>query len=112
MNATFTIQGQGGITRRGSRTVSADAGSAWAMLPPIVPRFLTCGSPMIVDGQVHGGVVQGWGQTLWEGAVYDDSGQLLTGSMTDYALPRAHMLPQIETLSTVTPSPHNPLGVS
>ncbi len=68
-------------------------------------------NPMIVEGQVHGGVVQGAGQTLWEGAVYDGSGQLLTGSMTDYALPRAHMLPQIETLSTVTPSPHNPLGV-
>jgi len=68
-------------------------------------------NPMIVEGQVHGGVVQGAGQTLWEGAVYDDNGQLLTGSMTDYALPRAHLLPQIEILSTVTPSPHNPLGV-
>jgi carbon-monoxide dehydrogenase large subunit len=68
-------------------------------------------NPVIVEGQVHGGVVQGAGQALWEGAVYDDSGQLLTGSMMDYALPRAHMLPEIETLSTVTPSPHNPLGV-
>jgi carbon-monoxide dehydrogenase large subunit len=83
----------------------------------VIKRYVAgddCGpqiNPMIVEGQVHGGVVQGWGQTLWEGAVYDDNGQLLTGSMTDYALPRAHMLPQIETLSTVTPSPHNPLGV-
>ncbi len=68
-------------------------------------------NPMIVEGQVHGGVVQGAGQTLWEGAVYDDNGQLLTGSMTDYALPKAHMLPQIEILHTETPSPHNPLGV-
>ena len=68
-------------------------------------------NPMIVEGQVHGGVVQGAGQALWEGAVYDDSGQLLTGSMMDYALPRAHMVPDVETLSTVTPSPHNPLGV-
>ncbi|MCH8225218.1 MAG: molybdopterin-dependent oxidoreductase [Chloroflexi bacterium] len=68
-------------------------------------------NPVIVAGQVHGGVVQGAGQALWEGAVYDDNGQLLTGSMMDYALPRAHMLPDIETLSTVTPSPHNPLGV-
>ena len=68
-------------------------------------------NPVIVEGQVHGGVVQGAGQALWEGAVYDDSGQLLTGSMLDYALPRAHMVPDIETLSTVTPSPHNPLGV-
>ena len=68
-------------------------------------------NPMIVEGQVHGGVVQGAGQVLWEGAVYDSNGQLLTGSMMDYALPRAHMVPDIETLSTVTPSPHNPLGV-
>ncbi|PKB78525.1 MAG: carbon monoxide dehydrogenase [SAR202 cluster bacterium Io17-Chloro-G9] len=68
-------------------------------------------NPMIVEGQVQGGVVQGAGQALWEGAVYDDNGQLLTGSMLDYALPRAHLVPDIETLSTVTPSPHNPLGV-
>ena len=68
-------------------------------------------NPMIVEGQVHGGVVQGAGPVLWEGAVYDDNGQLLTGSMLDYAVPRAHMVPNIETLSTVTPSPHNPLGV-
>jgi carbon-monoxide dehydrogenase large subunit len=68
-------------------------------------------NPMIVAGQVHGGVVQGAGQVLWEGAVYDDNGQLLTGSMTDYAIPRAHLVPDIEVLSTVTPSPHNPLGV-
>jgi aerobic carbon-monoxide dehydrogenase large subunit len=68
-------------------------------------------NPTIVEGQVHGGVVQGIGQALWEGAVYDENGQLLTGSMMDYALPRAHRFPDIETLSTVTPSPHNPLGV-
>ena len=68
-------------------------------------------NPMIVEGQVHGGVVQGAGQALWEGVVYDDNGQLLTGSMQDYALPKAHMVPDIETLSSETPSPHNPLGV-
>ena len=68
-------------------------------------------NPVIVEGQVHGGVVQGAGQALWEGAVYGENGQLVTGSMLDYALPKAHFLPQIETLSTVTPSPHNPLGV-
>ncbi len=68
-------------------------------------------NPMIVEGQVHGGVVQGTGQALWEGAAYDENGQLLTGSMMDYALPRANMVPDIETLSTITPSPHNPLGV-
>ena len=83
----------------------------------VVRRYVAgddCGpqiNPMIVEGQVHGGVVQGIGQTLWEGAIYDDNGQLVTGSMTDYALPRAHLLPDIEVLSTETPSPHNPLGV-
>jgi carbon-monoxide dehydrogenase large subunit len=68
-------------------------------------------NPVIVEGQVHGGVVQGMGQALWEEAVYDDQGQLLTGSLTDYAIPRADVLPDIEVLSTVTPSPHHPLGV-
>jgi aerobic carbon-monoxide dehydrogenase large subunit len=68
-------------------------------------------NPMIVEGQVHGGVVQGIGQALWEEAVYDRSGQLLTGSLIDYAIPRADQLPDIEVLSTVTPSPHHPLGV-
>jgi aerobic carbon-monoxide dehydrogenase large subunit len=68
-------------------------------------------NPIVVEGQVHGGVAQGIGQAMWEGAVYDESGQLLTGSMMDYALPRANRLPDVEILSTVTPSPHNPLGV-
>ena len=68
-------------------------------------------NPTIVEGQVHGGVVQGAGQALWEEAIYDDNGQLLTGSLMDYAVPRAHQVPDIETISTVTPSPHNPLGV-
>jgi carbon-monoxide dehydrogenase large subunit len=68
-------------------------------------------NPVIVEGQVHGGVVQGIGQALWEEAVYDETGQLLTGSLVDYAIPRADALPDIEVLSTVTPSPHHPLGV-
>jgi aerobic carbon-monoxide dehydrogenase large subunit len=68
-------------------------------------------NPMIVEGQVHGGVVQGVGQALWEGAVYDDNGQLVTGSLLDYAIPRADLLPDIDVLSTVTKSPHHPLGV-
>jgi aerobic carbon-monoxide dehydrogenase large subunit len=68
-------------------------------------------NPMIVEGQVHGGVVQGVGQALWEEAVYDADGQLLTGTLLDYAIPRADVLPDIEVHSTVTPSPHHPLGV-
>jgi len=68
-------------------------------------------NPMIVEGQVHGGVAQGIGQALWEGAVYDDDCQLVTGSMLDYAIPRADVMPDIDVLHTVTPSPHHPLGV-
>src|SRR5262250_1408444 len=69
-------------------------------------------NPMIVDGMVHGGVAQGAAQALWEGTVYDDqSGQLVTGSMMDYALPKADMLPMYETDRTETPTPVNPLGI-
>ncbi len=68
-------------------------------------------NPLIVDGQVHGGVVQGLGQALWEQAVYDDTGQLITGEFMDYALPKAANIPWIETSHTETPSPVNPLGV-
>ena len=66
---------------------------------------------MIVEGMVHGGVVQGVGQALQEEGVYDESGQLITGSMMDYALPTAEDVPSIITDRTVTPSPTNPLGV-
>ena len=68
-------------------------------------------NPMIVAGQVHGGLAQGIGQALWEHAVYDDDGQLLTSTLLDYAVPRAHNLPSFELGRTVTPCPHNPLGV-
>ncbi|HEV8357218.1 MAG TPA: molybdopterin cofactor-binding domain-containing protein [Gemmatimonadales bacterium] len=68
-------------------------------------------NPMIVRGQVQGGVVQGLGEALQEMAVYDEQGQLLTGTMMDYAVPRASQMPAIETAHTVTPSPVNPLGV-
>jgi carbon-monoxide dehydrogenase large subunit len=68
-------------------------------------------NPMIVDGQLHGGIAQGVAQALYEGAVYDENGQLLTGSLIDYALPKAENFPMIELDRTVTPSPVNPLGV-
>jgi CO/xanthine dehydrogenase Mo-binding subunit len=68
-------------------------------------------NPMIVEGQVHGGVAQGIGQALLENCVYDpESGQLLTGSYMDYALPRAHDLPSFKVGTKVTPCTHNPLG--
>jgi aerobic carbon-monoxide dehydrogenase large subunit len=68
-------------------------------------------NPMIVDGQLHGGIAQGVGQALWEGAIYSDDGQLQSGSMMDYAVPRASWFPNLELDETVTPSPVNPLGV-
>jgi aerobic carbon-monoxide dehydrogenase large subunit len=68
-------------------------------------------NPLLVEGQVHGGVAQGIGQALCEEVVYDEgSGQLLTGSLMDYTVPRASMLPLIETARTETPTPLNPLG--
>ena len=69
-------------------------------------------NPMIVEGQVHGGLAQGLGQAMLEGCVYDpDSGQLLTGSYMDYAMPRADDLPSFKIDTCVTPCTHNPLGV-
>ena len=68
-------------------------------------------NPMIVDGQIAGGIVQGVGQALLEEGVYDENGQLISGSFLEYAMPRAHHFPMIETSRTVTPSPNNPLGV-
>ena len=69
-------------------------------------------NPMIVAGQVHGGIAQGLGQAMMEGCVYDtESGQLLTGSYMDYTMPRADDLPNFTVDHTVTPCTHNPLGV-
>jgi carbon-monoxide dehydrogenase large subunit len=68
-------------------------------------------NPMIVEGQIHGGLAHGIGQALWENAGYTAEGQPLAGSMMDYALPRASYLPSFELGHTVTPCPHNPLGV-
>src|SRR5262245_57727815 len=73
-----------------------------------------CGNvinPLLVEGQVHGGLVQGIAQALHEELVYDENGQLLTGSLMDYAVPRAHDFPEFELDRTVTPSPVNPLGI-
>jgi len=67
-------------------------------------------NPMVVDGQLHGGIAQGIGQALFEEAVYDEAGQLRTGSMVDYLVPTAADLPTFELAATVTPSPVNPLG--
>jgi carbon-monoxide dehydrogenase large subunit len=68
-------------------------------------------NPMIVEGQVHGGIAQGVGQALCEGAIYDSEAQLVTGSFMDYSMPRANMLPTLKVDTTVTRCPSNPLGI-
>jgi aerobic carbon-monoxide dehydrogenase large subunit len=68
-------------------------------------------NPMIVEGQVHGGIAQGVGQALCEGVRYDKDGQLVTGSFMDYAMPRADYFPPIRMDTTVTKCPSNPLGI-
>jgi carbon-monoxide dehydrogenase large subunit len=68
-------------------------------------------NPMIVEGQVQGGVAQGIGQALLENAVYDANGQLLSGSFMDYTMPRAKDLPNISVATETTLCTHNPLGV-
>ncbi len=76
-----------------------------------VDDFGTVINPMIVEGQVHGGIAQGVGQALMEGTVYDDNGQLVTGSLMDYCVPRAHDLPAFKVEMTQTRAPSNPLGI-
>jgi CO/xanthine dehydrogenase Mo-binding subunit len=68
-------------------------------------------NPMIVAGQVHGGVAQGLGEAFHEQMLYGDDGQPLTGSLLDYAVPRAHHMPPLILGETVTPNPFHPLGV-
>ena len=68
-------------------------------------------NPLLVDGQIQGGIVQGMGQALFEEVIYDENGQLLTGSLMDYALPRAADLPRLNLTRTETPTPVNPLGI-
>jgi carbon-monoxide dehydrogenase large subunit len=76
-----------------------------------VNDFGTVINPLLVEGQVHGGVVQGMGQALLERTVYDAEGQLLTGSYMDYAMPRAHHAPNITVVHHPVPAKTNPLGV-
>src|SRR5258708_40273226 len=68
-------------------------------------------NPMLVDGQVQGGIVQALGQAMYEEIVYDEQGQLVTGTLMDYAIPKAAHIPELELARTETPSPVNPLGV-
>jgi carbon-monoxide dehydrogenase large subunit len=81
-----------------------------------IQRFVAvddCGriiNPLLVEGQIHGGIAQGLGPAFQEGVIYDDEGQLLNGTLMDYSIPKARNMPWIETDRTETPSPVNPLG--
>ncbi|HUU13570.1 MAG TPA: molybdopterin cofactor-binding domain-containing protein, partial [Terriglobia bacterium] len=68
-------------------------------------------NPLLVEGQIHGGLAQGIGQALWEECVYDENGQLLTGELMDYAVPKARGFSWFENVNTQTRTPVNPLGV-
>ena len=77
----------------------------------IVDDFGNLINPMLVEGQVHGGVAQGFGQAVMEDILYDDDGQLITGTFMDYAMPRAADLPEFDFVSHPVPATTNPLGV-
>jgi len=92
--------------------VDTDTGEVKIEKFTAVDDFGNIVNPMIVEGQIHGGIAQGLGQAMMEACSYDViSGQLVTGSYMDYAMPRAMDVPNIQVSNTVTPCSHNPLGV-
>ena len=91
--------------------VDPETGHTDIMAWTAVDDFGVIINPMIVEGQVHGGIAQGVGQALYEGTVYDKEGQLVTGSYMDYAMPRADYLPSFRVDTTETKCPSNPLGI-
>jgi carbon-monoxide dehydrogenase large subunit len=91
--------------------IDPDTGNTEIVGWTAVDDFGTVINPMIVEGQVHGGIAQGVGQALCEGAIYDKDGQLVTGSFMDYCMPRADHLPPLKVDMTVTKCPSNPLGI-
>ncbi|MFZ0354018.1 MAG: xanthine dehydrogenase family protein molybdopterin-binding subunit [Pseudolabrys sp.] len=90
--------------------VDPETGAAHVVRYLAVNDLGTVVNPLLVEGQIQGGVVQGLGQALLEQAVYDSDGQLVTGSFMDYAMPRAHDAPMIDVLSHPVPTKSNPLG--
>jgi carbon-monoxide dehydrogenase large subunit len=91
--------------------VDADTGQVQVLRYVGVDDVGTVINPLVVGGQLHGGIAQGMAQALYENGVYDENGQLLSGTLLDYAVPTAAMLPAFELDHTVTPSPVNPMGV-
>ncbi|MGB6557076.1 MAG: xanthine dehydrogenase family protein molybdopterin-binding subunit [Pseudolabrys sp.] len=90
--------------------VDPETGAVQVVRYSAVNDLGTIVNPLLVEGQIQGGVVQGLGQVLLENAVYDSDGQLVTGSFMDYAMPRAHDTPMINVLSHPVPTKSNPLG--
>ena len=91
--------------------IDPDTGETEIVNWTAVDDFGVLVNPMIVEGQVHGGITQGVGQALLERAIYDKDGQLVTGSFMDYCMPRAHDVPSFKVGVTVTKCPSNPLGI-
>jgi carbon-monoxide dehydrogenase large subunit len=91
--------------------VDAETGNTEIVAWTAVDDFGVIVNPMIVEGQVHGGIAQGIGQALCEGVIYDKDGQLVTGSFMDYGMPRADNLPSLKVGTTMTRCPSNPLGI-
>jgi carbon-monoxide dehydrogenase large subunit len=91
--------------------IDTETGNTEVVAWTAVDDFGVIINPMIVEGQVHGGIAQGVGQALYEGTVYSAEGQLVTGSYMDYAMPRADYLPSFKVDTTETKCPSNPLGI-
>jgi CO/xanthine dehydrogenase Mo-binding subunit len=115
LEATRYFGPQSGTTASGAHAVIVEVDPETMMVE--IKRYVVvhdCGTvinPMIVDGQIHGGVAQGIGNAFYEELVFDDAGQLLNTSLADYLLPTALDVPPIEVAHHVTPSPLNPLGI-
>ncbi len=114
LEATSRFKSQGTTFPFGSHlcVVEIDPETAVARITRYV-AVDDCGrviNPLLVDGQIHGGIVQGASQALLESAVYDENGQLLTGTLAEYGIPNAHLVPTMERGTSVTPTPANPLG--
>jgi CO/xanthine dehydrogenase Mo-binding subunit len=115
LEATRYFGPKSGTTASGAHAVIVEVDPETMMVE--IKRYVVvhdCGTvinPMIVEGQVHGGVAQGIGNAFYEELVFDDTGQLLNTSLADYLLPTALDVPPIEVAHNVTPSPLNPLGI-
>ncbi len=91
--------------------IALDTGVVAVVRYTVVDDFGNVINPLLLEGQVHGGIAQGIGQAIMEGAVYDESGQLITGSFMDYRMPRADDFPPIDFSTLGIPTRNNPMGI-